>query len=170
MRRLSRIRRMILLLFLACCFLLSGMPGKAGEEEKPLTAWDVVNDITVGWNLGNDLDCYDGTGFGLSDLSTENLWGNPAASKELLASVKASGINAVRLPVTWYNHMDPETHRIDPLWMARVREVVDAILAEYMQILYDRIPTLPQSLTLRDFGIIRHLWHNIAVRLAESER
>ncbi len=36
---------------------------------------------------------------------------------------------------------------------------------EYMQILYDRIPSLPQSLTLRDFNIISHLWHNIVVRL-----
>lgn len=38
---------------------------------------------------------------------------------------------------------------------------------EYWQILYDRIPTLPQSLT-RDFGIISHLWQNIAHRVART--
>ncbi|MGX8680782.1 MAG: glycosyltransferase family 2 protein, partial [bacterium] len=37
----------------------------------------------------------------------------------------------------------------------------------YQQILFDRIPTLPQSLT-RDFGILPHLWINIAHRVARS--
>ena len=37
----------------------------------------------------------------------------------------------------------------------------------YMQILYDRVPTLPQNLN-RDLGIIPHLWVNIARRLAET--
>lgn len=36
---------------------------------------------------------------------------------------------------------------------------------EYWQVLYDRIPTLPQSLN-RDFGILSNLWHNIAHRIA----
>ncbi len=35
---------------------------------------------------------------------------------------------------------------------------------EYLQILYDRIPTLPQSLS-RDYGIINHLLRNIAHRI-----
>ena len=40
---------------------------------------------------------------------------------------------------------------------------------EYLQILYDRIPTLPQSLN-RDFGVIPHLWQNIAHRVARTRR
>ena len=38
---------------------------------------------------------------------------------------------------------------------------------EYRQILYDRIPTLPQSLN-RDIGILKYLWFNIAYRLAST--
>ena len=38
---------------------------------------------------------------------------------------------------------------------------------EYFQVLYDRIPTLPQSLH-RDFGVISHLWQNIAHRVAQT--
>ncbi|MBP3736169.1 MAG: glycosyltransferase, partial [Lachnospiraceae bacterium] len=38
---------------------------------------------------------------------------------------------------------------------------------EYLQILYDRVPTLPQDLR-RDFGILPHLWRNIAGRLARQ--
>ncbi len=40
---------------------------------------------------------------------------------------------------------------------------------EYLQLLYDRIPTLPQSLH-RDFGVISHLWQNIAHRVARTTK
>lgn len=35
---------------------------------------------------------------------------------------------------------------------------------EYLQVLYDRIPSLPQSLT-RDYGILNHMLRNIAFRI-----
>lgn len=38
---------------------------------------------------------------------------------------------------------------------------------EYLQILYDRIPSLPQAIN-NDFGILRHLWRNIAFRLVRT--
>ena len=40
---------------------------------------------------------------------------------------------------------------------------------EYWQILYDRVPTLPQSLH-RDFGVLPHLWQNIAHRVARTRK
>jgi len=40
---------------------------------------------------------------------------------------------------------------------------------EYLQLLYDRIPTLPQSLH-RDFGVLPHLWQNIAHRVARTRK
>ena len=40
---------------------------------------------------------------------------------------------------------------------------------DYLQILYDRVPSLPQSLN-RDFGVIPHLWQNIAHRVARTRR
>lgn len=40
---------------------------------------------------------------------------------------------------------------------------------EYLQLLYDRVPTLPQSLQ-RDYGVIPHLWQNIAHRVARTRK
>ena len=37
---------------------------------------------------------------------------------------------------------------------------------EYLQVLYDRVPTLPQNLN-RDYGVIRYLWVNIASRIGQ---
>lgn len=92
------------------------------------TAQDVVNEIVIGWNVGNCLDAYKGTEFGAEGLESENVWGNPNISEELILKAKESGFNAIRVPVTWYNHMDPVTNEIDKAWMDRVEEVVKYVL------------------------------------------
>lgn len=89
------------------------------------TAEDIVNDIIIGWNLGNSLDSYSDKAVG---LNTETSWGNPKVTKELIDMVKEAGFNAVRVPVTWYNHMDLATNTIDEAWMDRVEEVVNYVL------------------------------------------
>lgn len=83
-----------------------------------------VADITIGWNLGNTFDAYIA---GQSGLSTETCWGNPKTSKELISLVKQLGFNAVRVPVTWGNHMD-KNNVIDAAWLSRVAEVVGYVL------------------------------------------
>ncbi len=40
----------------------------------------------------------------------------------------------------------------------------DSVSDEYIQLLFDRIPTLPQSLT-RDYGIVTHILRNMAYRI-----
>ncbi len=52
------------------------------------------------------------------------------------------------------------------VWNVEITDFKDSYY-EYLQILYDRTPTLPQNLN-RDFGIIPHLWSNIANRLAHN--
>ena len=83
------------------------------------TAFEITQDMKIGWNYGNSLDATGGSG-----LESELSWGNPKATQETFDAVKAKGFNTVRLPTTWYNHMNADG-TIDPEWMARVREVVD---------------------------------------------
>lgn len=80
----------------------------------PLALRAQLPDPTYGWNLGNTLEPPEG----------EGAWG-PAASRELIDAVAKAGFNTVRLPCAWDAHADPATHRIDPAWMARVKQVVD---------------------------------------------
>ena len=93
------------------------------------TAAEIVADIGFGWNLGNLLDACPNTGvLHVGSLSSETSWGNPKATQALIDGVKASGVSSVRVPVTWYNHMDPVTYEIDDAWMERVEEVVGYVL------------------------------------------
>ncbi|MGI6221298.1 MAG: hypothetical protein ACOYIP_05465 [Coriobacteriales bacterium] len=43
----------------------------------------------------------------------------------------------------------------------------DSSELEYLQLLYDRIPSLPQALT-NDFGLVGFLWRNIKMRVARD--
>ncbi len=81
---------------------------------------EIVGDIKVGWNLGNTLDSYN---TGKKGLSTETGWGNLKTTEKMIVGVKEAGFNAIRIPVTWDEHMDGDTIQAD--WLARVKEVVD---------------------------------------------
>ncbi|MGN0596817.1 MAG: glycoside hydrolase family 5 protein [Ruminiclostridium sp.] len=89
--------------------------------------------MTIGWNLGNTLDsCQaDRDGDGVinehvadGEEPDETLWGNPPATKELFQALLDSGVNSVRIPVTWRDHID-EQGNISETWLNRVQEVVD---------------------------------------------
>lgn len=82
-----------------------------------------INDLKLGWNLGNSLDC-DYEGEELTVEEYETLWHNPITTKEMIAAIKANGFNTILIPVTWFNHVDSQNN-INPEWMARVKEIVD---------------------------------------------
>lgn len=95
-------------------------------------AAETVQDINLGWNLGNTFDSYSGTTFGTGSLATETAWGNPKVTKETIELVKSTGMNTIRVPVTWYEHMNPNTYEIDQDWINRVKDVVNYVVEEDM--------------------------------------
>lgn len=108
-----------------------------------ITSQQLVEDMTFGWNLGNTLDvCQadrDGDGkinehVEAGEKVDETLWGNPKATKELFTSLKKNGVNAVRIPVTWRDHMDSNGN-IDREWMDRVQQVVDYAYSQGMYVI-----------------------------------
>ena len=94
----------------------------------------LVSSIHAGWNLGNTLDAMKRgavPGEIVPPREAETAWHNPPASRSLIRAVREAGFDAVRLPVTWIQHMDGEG-KADPAWMDRVAEVTGWILDEGM--------------------------------------
>ena len=85
-----------------------------------------VKNMGVGWNLGNTLDACSG---GAQGLESETYWGQPVTKPELMKMMKEAGFSAIRVPVTWYNHMDADG-KVDEAWMKRVHEVVDYVIKQ----------------------------------------
>ncbi|MBQ8514843.1 MAG: cellulase family glycosylhydrolase [Ruminococcus sp.] len=101
----------------------------SAEEVNSMTSAEIVADISVGWNLGNTLESYD-----TSAADTETGWGNPRTTQAMIDAVQAAGFNAVRIPVTWGEHMS-EDGTIEADWMARVQEVVDYVMNNGMYVI-----------------------------------
>ena len=103
------------------------------------TAKEAVKNMGVGWNLGNTLEAHnqkivDITNeayWGQQGLESETCWGQPKATRELIHMMKEAGFDAIRVPVTWYNHMN-SGRVVEKEWMDRVKEVVNYVLDEDM--------------------------------------
>lgn len=111
---------------------LFGLQIQAQEFE---TATEAVKNIGVGWNLGNTLEANSQTYhdftkdnyWGQQGLESETCWGQSKAKPELIKMMKDAGFGAIRVPVTWYNHMDKDG-KVNAEWMKRVHEVVDYVI------------------------------------------
>ena len=95
---------------------------KTGMESDALV---LAKKMYLGWNLGNALEC-SGTTITGSVASGETEWGNAAVTKAMIDAVKATGINAVRIPCAWNRYLESSTnYKIKDFWLARVKQVVD---------------------------------------------
>jgi len=90
------------------------------------TATQLAAKITMGWNIYNTMDA----------PGWETGWGNPKITQQLIDLVKSTGMNAIRIPCTWSNHIiNNQTEEIDPLWLARVKEVVQYCINDNMYVI-----------------------------------
>ena len=85
-------------------------------EMRGLTAFQIVNDMGAGWNLGNSLEAE----------NDETRWGNPKTTKKMIDGIAAMGFTTLRVPVRWDdNYSDASTYTVKTSYMDRVEEVVN---------------------------------------------
>lgn len=90
----------------------------------------LVARIHAGWNLGNTLDALRRNvqpGEIVPPALAETAWGNPLVTPGLIRAVRDAGFDALRLPVTWAQHLSP-SDEVDPAWMDRVEQIVSWVL------------------------------------------
>lgn len=132
-----------------------------------------VEDMQLGWNLGNT---FDASNCGLSDdLEYESAWVGIVTTKEMIHTIADAGFKTIRIPVSWHNHVD-ENYQINEAWMNRVQEVVDWAIEEDMYVIlnihhdneedfmYPSYEHLEQSKKY-----VRAVWEQIAERFADYD-
>lgn len=112
-----------------------GTADAAGSQ----SAIDLVNDMGLGWNLGNTFDAWSAS---YTDGSCpadkyETIWGNSKTTQAMISEIHKYGFNSVRIPVTFYKCTDPSTYDISDDYLARVKEVVDYCVNEDMYAIID---------------------------------
>ncbi len=94
-----------------------------------------VEDMRLGWNLGNTLDSIDDNGYISNEMDLETYWnGGFKTTQRMIDTVKSAGFNTIRIPVSWHNHVD-SSYKISEQWMDRVQEVVDYAVQNDMYII-----------------------------------
>jgi beta-mannanase len=90
------------------------------------SAKQAVANMGLGFNLGNTLDA-NGAGPGHTPTAYETMWGQPVTTKAMIDFLKQEGFGSVRVPVTWYEHIDA-AGQVEEAWMNRVQEIVDYVI------------------------------------------
>ena len=83
-----------------------------------------VQDMKIGWSLGNTLDAFLEGGY-TNELDSETCWVSVATTKEMIDDICEAGFRTMRVPVTWHGHFVDEDFTISEVWLDRVQEIVD---------------------------------------------
>lgn len=94
----------------------------------------LLRDMKCGWNLGNTFDAYNGYIQHASGTEMESSWVGAVTTEGLIEAINEAGFNAIRIPVSWHNHVDEE-YTIDAEWLDRVKEVADWALNRGMYVI-----------------------------------
>jgi endoglucanase len=135
-----------------------------------ITAVELVNNMNVGWSLGNTLDCSDlgWVSGGYSVSKFETAWGNPVTRKENFTALKKAGFNTVRIPVSWAKCTDKKNnYTIYPSWMERVTTVVNYAVDNDMYIILnthhdEEIFKFTDADTAESLKAFKRIWEQIA--------
>lgn len=132
-----------------------------------------VEDMQLGWNLGNTFDASNcGTS---NELDYESAWNGVTTTKEMIHTIAEAGFQTIRIPVSWHNHVD-ENYQISEVWLNRVQEVVDWAMEEDLYVIinihhdneegfmYPSYEHLEQS-----SKYVQTIWEQLSVRFAEYD-
>ncbi len=92
-----------------------------------------VSKMTVGWNLGNSFDAVNCSWL-TNELDYESAWCGEKCTNKLIDTLYAQGINTIRIPVSFMNHVD-SNYKISSAWLKRVTEVVDYAYSKGMYVI-----------------------------------
>lgn len=100
-----------------------------------MTVYELLRDMGMGYNLGNTFECHgdytapEGTANPKLWMAekTPVSWGTPRTRMWFFDVIKEKGFNTIRIPITWYNHMDEEGH-VDQEWFDHLNPYIDYVV------------------------------------------
>lgn len=147
-------------------------------------AFEILNRINMGWNLGNYLDTTDREyKIGMSSNKTVEevvkLWKNPIFNLQCVDSLKELGINCIRLPVTWCNFIfcKNENIKINQDAIKHIKEIIDYCFSRNVIVILDMHHDDQNWLTVacsnKQFKIIKNhfakVWEIIAYQFKDYD-
>lgn len=138
-------------------------------------ALDFVQNLRIGWNLGNTFDAHI-DGYFANEMDMESCWTGVKTSEEVIDAVHKAGFNTLRLPVSWHNHVDKDFNISKP-WLDRVQEVADWAIQRGMYVILNihhdvypeyMYPSEEHYLTAEKY--VTTIWQQLAERFAAYDQ
>ncbi|HEY2514186.1 MAG TPA: glycoside hydrolase family 5 protein [Polyangiaceae bacterium] len=132
-------------------------PTTVADAGPPPTAAQAILQMQRGLNIGNSLDAPGG----------ETSWGNPVIQDYYFDDLKAAGFTAVRIPVTWDQHVGQTApYAIDATFLTRVEQVLDWALSRGLYVLVNahHESWLKTSTTPANIARFAAIWTQLSTR------
>ena len=162
--------------------------GKWGQVVRPEnefeTATRAISNMGLGTSLCNSFEI--GIDFEKKGASRDNpksfecLNARTETTQKTMDALSNAGFGCVRLPVTWYHHMDNINSDIDEVWLDRIEEVVNYALNDNMYVIinvHHDTGAYATSWLRADYNTYRsirtgfvNIWSQIARRFAEYDQ
>ena len=120
----SKLKQLLLL----ATFVLNPSFAVCQQSSITVKARDIAKQMYPGWNLGNTMEGGDNAFlYKNAGVGTETSWQGTRTTKAVIDGIKSLGFKSVRIPTAWVmGHITDESElKIDPAWMARVKEIVN---------------------------------------------
>ncbi|WP_051588865.1 glycoside hydrolase family 5 protein [Ruminococcus sp. NK3A76] len=152
-----------------------------GSLNKDLTSLELVKIMGNGINLGNTMEAYTHS-HGKEDIfpdESEQAWGQPITTQEMITGMKDCGFDSLRVPVAWTNAMsfyEDGNYDIDKAYLDRVEEIVNyAINADMYVIINDhwdggwwgRFGAEDEAMRTAAMEMYKSMWTQIAERFKD---
>lgn len=142
-----------------------------------MTAVELVEDMGLGWNLGNALDSTNTWTANLEPSDIETAWGNVETTEAMIQEIKKAGFNTVRIPVTWWDmtgttgtaSMSDFDGEVAEKFLARVKEVVDYCINNDMYAIINTHHDEDWEKDTSKIDIFEKLWNQIATYFADYD-
>ena len=152
-----------------------------GSVNDDLTSLELVKVMGNGINLGNTMEAYTHS-HGKEDIfpdESEQAWGQPITTQEMITGMKNCGFDSLRVPVAWTNAMsfyEDGNYEIDKAYLDRVEEIVNyAINADMYVIINDhwdggwwgRFGAEDENMRTAAMDMYKSMWTQIAERFKD---
>lgn len=152
------------------------MTKRTVDEGVDSTAVEFVENMKIGWVLGNTFDAYTDENRA-DEMSYESFWCGIETTKEMIDAVKAAGFETIRIPVSWHNHVsDDGSYTISEAWLNRVQEVVDYAMDNDMYIILNihhdnstKYMYPSQEYMEQSKAYVGSIWSQVAARFADYD-
>lgn len=138
-------------------------------------ALNFTKNLRVGWNLGNTFDAINATNIS-NELDYEMAWSGIKTTKQMIDTLKQKGFNAIRIPVSWHNHVSGSDYKISDAWLNRVQEVVNYCIDDGLYVILnihhdtDKAYCFPSSAYMQNSKkFVTSIWSQLAKRFANYD-